>query len=73
MQGYLTPQVLNPKEHVNSSLKGKPGFYTRYKPHLVRDKQIKKLLRTTDQQRPNEVEDIMLRRLVLTARITLRI
>ena len=57
-------QILNPKEHSSSSLRGKPGFYTRYKPFLNKDKNVKKLLRN-DRQRPAEVENIMLRRLVI--------
>jgi len=56
-----TLKILNPKEHANSSLRGKPGFYTRYKSFLNKDKQLRRLNRG-EHQRPSEVEDIMARR-----------
>lgn len=65
-------KILNPKEHSSSSLRGKPGFYTRYKPFLNKDKNVKKLLRG-DRQRPAEVEDIMLRRYLTELTHTLMI
>ena len=53
---------MNPKEQSSSALRMKPGFYTRYKTLLTRDKAVKKLMRG-ERQRPAQVEDIMIRRL----------
>lgn len=56
-----TLKVMNPKEQSSSALRMKPGFYTRYKTLLTRDKAVKKLMRG-ERQRPAQVEDIMIRR-----------
>ena len=51
---------MNPKEQKSSSLRGKPGIYTKYKPLLSRDKLYKKL--QGKGERPGEVKDLMVRR-----------
>ncbi|CAF0843901.1 unnamed protein product [Didymodactylos carnosus] len=43
----------------------KPGLYTKYKPHLQRDKTILKKLQNSAHQRPDNVQNALLRRFFL--------
>ena len=59
-----TRSINNNSSHLTFDMK--PGLYTKYKPHLQRDKAIlKKLQSTNPQQRPDTVQNALIRRFFL--------